>query len=626
MNAVIANGPKDYQFVDNKSIPILKDGEILVKVLATGICGSDLKMYEGTPFYWGVGGRARSGVIPGHEFVGQIVEIDPQIALTESLSIGDVVVAEQLLVCRNQCWYCKNGMEHKCEKLTIYGQGVDGSMAEYMIYQKGSFLHKVPKNMSPIYAVLAEPLAVSIRAMDRASLKETDLVVISGCGTIGLGVVAAIHTYFPQISMVVLDYLQFKLDQARLISKNCSTFNLSDTTVASIVDIVRKMSGERKGADVFFECSGSPHSIKVGFDFLRACGTFLHVGICKEILVEAPWNVISAGKELNIIGTNLGRHGWSRAFDILQQCDLSAMITHRIPLNDYTKGFNLLNVGIKIVLDPTLPLSSPSTIPKLLESASNDNHQSFPIKDSVVFITQSSHGIGRAIAIAFAKQGATVILHGTHHDSPSEFNEGTTMTNLNKEIVKETNNNQISCVWGRLTTKESLQAVLAQIEHPVDVLICCDGEKIHVNQLNTHTNGKSNENTCLAISEGDARLIFEQNFWSTQLICQAIIPQMIKRHRGQVILIGSSLGMMEQEEYALYTASKAALYQYMRYLANESNSNGIRINCIAPGSILSKKDEKNIDKITDAVTYLLNMKFINGQVIRIDAGEQTSCC
>jgi len=133
-------------------------------------------MYEGTDFYWGVGGRARRGVIPGHEFIGSVVEIDPSIARDQSMSIGDVIVAEQLVACRDQCWFCKNGMEHKCDKLVIYGQAVDGSMAEYMIYQKGSWLYKVPKDLSPIYAVLAEPVAVSVRAMDRAHLNSTDLV------------------------------------------------------------------------------------------------------------------------------------------------------------------------------------------------------------------------------------------------------------------------------------------------------------------------------------------------------------------------------------------------------------------------------------------------------------------
>ena len=199
-------------------------------------------MYDGGEFYWGKGGRARADVVPGHEFVGAVVDIDPQVAKDQSLSVGDVVVAEQLLACRTDCWFCQNGMEHKCDRLIIYGQGVDGCMAEYMIYQKGSWIHKVPKELSPITAVLAEPLAVCVRAMERAELNPTDFVVISGCGTIGLGLAAAIQTFYPEISMIILDYRQFKLDIAAKLVKNCRTFNLSDQTVASIVETVRQLS------------------------------------------------------------------------------------------------------------------------------------------------------------------------------------------------------------------------------------------------------------------------------------------------------------------------------------------------------------------------------------------------
>ena len=138
--------------------------------------------------------------------------IDPQVAKDQSLAVGDVVVAEQLLACRTDCWFCQNGMEHKCDRLIIYGQGVDGCMAEYMIYQKGSWIHKVPKELSPITAVLAEPLAVCVRAMERAELNSKDFVVISGCGTIGLGLAAAIQHF---LSGNLNDYSRLSAIQTR---------------------------------------------------------------------------------------------------------------------------------------------------------------------------------------------------------------------------------------------------------------------------------------------------------------------------------------------------------------------------------------------------------------------------
>ncbi|CAF4811104.1 unnamed protein product, partial [Rotaria sp. Silwood2] len=139
-----------------------------------------------------------------------------------------------------------------------------------------------------------------------------------------------------------------------------------------------------------------------------------------------------------------------------------------------------ISSGIKVVLDPTLPA------PKLLNDSlsllpivNNNDKKQLKINDSVAFVTGSSHGIGRAIAIALAREGAKVVIHGTNHDSPSHSNEGTTMTMLAQELSTITNNTQITPVWGDLSTKESVQSVLNHIKYPIDILICCDGENIN---------------------------------------------------------------------------------------------------------------------------------------------------
>ncbi|CAF3722746.1 unnamed protein product [Rotaria sp. Silwood1] len=625
MKAVIAKGPEDYKLIYDKPMPKIQDGQVLVKVLGSGLCRSDLNMYEGSEYYWSINGCARRGVIPGHEFVGSVVDIDPFIARDQSISVGDVVVAEQFVACRNQCWFCKNGMEHKCDKLIIYGQDVDGSMAEYMIYQKGSRIYKVPENVSPTYAVLAESVAFAVRAMDRAKLKTTDLVVISGCGAIGLGLVAAIETFYPNISMIVLDYFQFKLDLAKSIAKKCTTFNLSDETVSSIVDIVRKMSGEQNGADIFFECAGTSDSIQAGFEFLRKCGTFMHIGICKEININVPWNVISAGKELTIVGCSLGRNDWSRAFEILKKSDLSSMITHRLPLEEYSNAFSLISSGIKVILDSSLPVSKLLNESQSLLPIVNNNEKQLKIKDSVAFVTGSSRGIGRAIAIALAREGAKVIIHGTTHDSPSYLNEGTTMTTLAQEISTIANNTEIIPVWGDLSTREGVQSVLNHIKYPIDILICCAGGNIGSSGVNTASGGKPSADTCLTISDSDTKSILNRNFWTTHLVCQSIVPQMIQNRRGHVIIIGSTSALLGREKGAIYTVSKAAVHQYMRCLATQVQSSGIRVNCIAPGPTLTERYKRNIgtdqgvigrpEHVANAVIQLLNMDFVHGQTI-----------
>ena len=457
-------------------------------------------------------------------------------------------------------------------------------------------------------------------------------MVISGCGTIGLGVLAAIETFHPNVSVIILDYLQFKLDLAKSISKKCTTFNLSDQTVASVVSKISSLAGERHGADVFFECSGSPDSIRTGLECVRKCGTFTHVGICKELHVEAPWNQISAGKELTIIGCSLGREAWPRAFEILKKCDLKPMITHQLPLEAFQTAFGLLTSGIKIVLDASLPNPVSTSLPPVV---SNGEHRA-KIKGNVAFVTGSSRGIGRAIAVALAEQGAHVIIHGTSHDSPSYLNEGTTMTNLAREISEANQHIQVTPVWGDLSTSAGVTSVLSQIKYPVDILICCAGGNIGSTGVNTQSGGKPSADTCLTISDGDSKSVVDRNFWTTHYVCQSLVPQMVRQGRGQVILIGSTSALVGREKGAFYTVSKSAVHQYMRCLATEVRESGVTVNCIAPGATLTERYKRNIgtdqgvrgrpEDVANAVIQLLQFSFVHGQIIRVDGGDQTFAC
>lgn len=194
MRAVVAKGAKDYVLDKNVARPIPQVGEVLVQITAVGVCASDGKMYKGGDFYWAPGGRARPGVIVGHEFVGTIVQLgrgaENRCRDQGGLHIGDQVVAEQLICCQ-KCWFCANGHHNKCDFLKLFGQAVDGAMCDYMIFPETSWIIKTP-SLDPYRAVLAEPLAVSVHAVkDRLGAvvnpNEPLFVVVSGCGIIGLG-------------------------------------------------------------------------------------------------------------------------------------------------------------------------------------------------------------------------------------------------------------------------------------------------------------------------------------------------------------------------------------------------------------------------------------------------------
>jgi 3-oxoacyl-[acyl-carrier protein] reductase len=107
---------------------------------------------------------------------------------------------------------------------------------------------------------------------------------------------------------------------------------------------------------------------------------------------------------------------------------------------------------------------------------------------------------------------------------------------------------------------------------------------------------------------------------------------MVENHRGHVIIIGSTSALIGREKGAIYTVSKAAVQQYMRCLATEVKSSGVRVNCIAPGPTLTERYKRNIgteqgvigrpEHIGNAVIQLLKMDFVHGQILRVDGGEQ----
>lgn len=152
MQAVVCHGPHDYR-LEEVAVPQRKPGEALIRVEAVGICASDLKCYHGAAKFWGDENRpawAETMVIPGHEFVGRVVELDDEAAQRWGIAVGDRVVSEQIVPCW-ECLFCKRGQYHMCQPHDLYGfkRRTPGAMASYMVYPAEAWCTRFPRTSRP---------------------------------------------------------------------------------------------------------------------------------------------------------------------------------------------------------------------------------------------------------------------------------------------------------------------------------------------------------------------------------------------------------------------------------------------------------------------------------------------
>ena len=353
MQAVVCHGPKDYR-LEEVPVPTPGPGEALVRVQAVGICASDLKCYNGAAKYWGDENRpawAETEVVPGHEFVGEIVALDDAASQRWSVAVGDRVVSEQIVPCW-KCRYCLRGQYWMCAPHDIYGfkRRTPGAMASYMIYPADALVHKVPKGLAPAHAAFAEPLSCSLHAVERAGISFDDVVVVAGCGPIGLGMVAGAAAKSPAV-VVALDMADAKLE----LAKRCGADVTVNITQQDPTEVVRGLT-EGYGADVYLEGTGHPAAVGQGLNLLRKLGTFVEYGVFGSD-VSVDWSIISDDKELDVRGAHLGPHCWPAAIRMLEsgRLPMDDICTHQLPLADFQEGLDLVADGTRSIKVSLIP-------------------------------------------------------------------------------------------------------------------------------------------------------------------------------------------------------------------------------------------------------------------------------
>ena len=329
MKAIVAYAPGDYRF-EMVDTPRAGKGEMILKVEACGICAGDTKAFAGAASFWGFDGQPKyikEPMIPGHEFVGKVVEIGPDVK--GDWKIGDRICPEQIVPC-GECMFCKTGRHWMCEKHDL-----------------------VPADMPIEKAALIEPYGCSFHCVDRAQIKTTDVVVQSGVGTLGLGMVGAIKQANPKC-LIVLDMNDARLEKAKEFGADIVMNPGKEDVVAKI----KEMTGGY-GCDIYIEASGHPSSVQQGLDCIRKMGRFVEFSVFGAP-VTVDWSIISDRKELDLLGVHLSPFCYDTVIEWIGNGKLptEGVVTHKFPLEKWEEGFHIAKTGeggaLKVVLVPDM--------------------------------------------------------------------------------------------------------------------------------------------------------------------------------------------------------------------------------------------------------------------------------
>ncbi len=312
--------------------PIIKPGEVLLKIKACGICSSDIPRIFTTGTY-------HFPTIPGHEFSGEIIDCAPDV---DNSLIGKRAVVFPLVPC-GKCPSCAAKEYARCSDYNYFGSRCDGAFAEYIsvpVWNIVRFSNKIPYTT----AAMCEPASVAKHCADRGKINEGDTVTVVGTGTIGY-ISALWAKTMGAKKVIIVGRNKSKLE----FSKELGLDYTINTSEDNFFESYMKITGG-EGSDVVLECVGSNAAIKSSVKFAKKGGRIVLAGNPEgDIKLEKNvyWKILR--NELTVMGTwnssyNSEVNNWNEVITALEnhKLDISKLVTHTFRLDEYEKAFKIL--------------------------------------------------------------------------------------------------------------------------------------------------------------------------------------------------------------------------------------------------------------------------------------------
>ena len=297
-------------------------GEVVLRVAAAGLCGTDLHIYRGEY-------EAIYPIIPGHEFSGAITAVGEGV---DDLAPGMRVTADPNIFC-HRCAYCRSGKHNQCLNLRAVGVNQDGAFAEYVRVPRGNIY---PIGDLPFsQAAFAEPLGCVVYALQRTQIRPADDVLLFGAGPMGCLLVQAV-AHCGAARLVVSDISARRLERA-------ASLGATDTVLADVRQETRLRQLSPEGFDVVIDATGVPQVVESGFAYLRPRGKYLFFGVCPagvQIRVT-PYDIFR--RDWQIIGSFALSYTIQEAIRWLQtgRVHVETLISHQMPLAEVAKGLEI---------------------------------------------------------------------------------------------------------------------------------------------------------------------------------------------------------------------------------------------------------------------------------------------
>jgi 2-desacetyl-2-hydroxyethyl bacteriochlorophyllide A dehydrogenase len=344
MRAVTFQAPGEVRVEEVPEPELIEAGDAIVRIEATGVCGSDLHIYHGRV-------QIEPGFTIGHEYVGTVIEV--------GTDVRDVQVSDRVLGCFQtacgRCWFCRRGAFHKCDSSRTFGHGaalgaLQGTQAERALVPNADLvLRKVPEGMSDDTALFAgDVMGTGYHAVAESGLRAGDVAAVLGLGPVGLCAVQAAKAS-GAAHVIAVDSVAERLAMAE--SFGAEPVHLSDGDPRAAA----RAATEGRGVDVCIDAVGHPQALDLALRLTRKCGTVQAIGVYAErceLHMGLLWikSLQLCAGHANVIG-HVDRVMAMMSAGVL---DPSPLVTHHMSLDDAPEAYALYDrrEALKIVLKP----------------------------------------------------------------------------------------------------------------------------------------------------------------------------------------------------------------------------------------------------------------------------------